>query len=100
MDGGVAELNLNKYLFNIKILNEEEVTRMVQSILLTYFNISPNKFHWDKPLEILNEDFGILGILLDLEAILKKELNKPLSLLEHIDPTFNTPKDIVRIIIQ
>ncbi len=56
-------------------------------------------FSWDLPLEALNEDFGFLSTLLKLENVLEEHFQKKIALLEHIDATFNTPQDIVNLIL-
>lgn len=79
-------------------MNEDELTKLVKSILMEYFNISNSDFNWEKSLEDLNEDFGILGVMLDFERLLQQQINEDISILNHVDPTFNTPKDIVSLI--
>ena len=71
---------------------------VIQTILTEHFPILPNDFDWNKPLEELHPDFGVLGILLDLEILLNNHFEKDISLVNQIDPTFNTPNDIVILI--
>lgn len=79
-------------------MKEDEIRDIIQSILVIHFNIPTNDQIWDKTLEGLNNDFTILGFLIDLENILKAHFQQNISLVEHIDPTFNTLKDIVILI--
>jgi len=79
-------------------LNTDKIAKIVQAILIGHFKVTLSDFKWEKSLTELNKDFEILGIMLDLENLLKNELNQNISLLDNIDPTFNTPKDILVLI--
>ncbi len=77
----------------------EEVATAVEAILLDKFNIPPDKFSWEKPLETLQADFKILGYLLFLEQLLHHKFGQKIPLLENVSTTFHTPKDVVHLII-
>ena len=79
-------------------MNKSRIVKIVKSILTNHFNVSLSDSDWDKPLESLNKDFEVLGVLIDLEKILQEYFNNKVLLIKQIDPTFNTPKDIVALI--
>lgn len=79
-------------------MDEDEIIVIVKSILLDSFDIPIDNFSWDEPLEYLNDDFGILGVMLDFEKLLQQQINQSISILNYIDPTFNTPRDIIDLI--
>jgi len=79
-------------------LQDEEIKGRIQTILVHHFGLAQNDFQWDAPLSHLNKDFEILGVLLELEHLINEYFHEKISLLNHIDPTFNTPKDIGKLI--
>ncbi len=80
------------------VLSEQQIALLVKNILIKHFGILPDEFNWDMTLEKLNNDFVIIGYLIDLEQRLMHALNRNFSLHRHIEPSFNTPKDIVDLV--
>lgn len=81
-------------------MNYEEVSTIIQTIFLQYFNVSLNTTTWEQPLEQLQEDFKILDYLLFLEKLLQQQLNKDIVLLENISPVIHSPNDIVALVLK
>lgn len=79
-------------------MTNEKVSDIVKSILLRHFNIQPDFFAWEQPLEELQEDFKVLGNLVFLEQLLEKEFDKNIPILENISTSFHTPRDVVDLI--
>jgi len=79
-------------------MTHEEIAGKVQSILLQNFNISSERFNFEVPLEVLQEDFKILGNLVVLEQLLQKEFKKRIPLLENISSAFHSTQDIIDLI--
>ena len=80
-------------------MTNEKITDIVQFIFLQHFNIQPENFDWEQPLEKLDTDFKILGNLVFLEQLLQKEFEKNVHLLENISTAFHTPKDVLQLVI-
>ncbi|BDS13438.1 hypothetical protein [Aureispira anguillae] len=81
-------------------MNYEEVSTIIQTIFLQYFNVSLNTTTWEQPLEQLQEDFKILDYLLFLEKLLQQQLSKDIVLLENISPAIHSPNDIVALVLK
>jgi len=79
-------------------LSEQQISIIVKDILIRHFGILPNNFNWDTTLDQLNNDFSIIGYLIDLEQKLYEEFNIQFSLHLFIEPSFHTPKDIVILV--
>lgn len=79
-------------------MTNQQILNIVQSIFIQHFNIKPEQFDIEKPLEVLHEDFKILSNLVVLEQILNKKFKIHIHLLKHISPVFHTPKDIINLI--
>ena len=80
-------------------MQREEVEMALQSILVQHFNIAPDQFSWEKPMDALQEDFKSLSYLMFLEQLLQQQFGKNIRLLETISTAFHTPKDIVQHIL-
>jgi hypothetical protein len=79
-------------------MTNENVHDIVEVLLLNYFNITPQEFNWDVPLETMDSDFKILSYVLFLEQLINKEFNIKVLLLEKINVAIHTPNEIVKII--
>ena len=81
-------------------MTHQIVADKIKFLLIRHFNIQPEHFDWEQPLEKLNADFKVLGNLVFLEQLLQKEFDKNIPLLENISTAFHTPRDIVELIIK
>jgi len=79
-------------------LSESQISSIIKDVLINHFDILPDEFKWDIPLDKLNSDFAILGYLVDLEQLLFRELKINISLHQHIEPSFHTPEDIITLV--
>lgn len=77
----------------------EEVQAIVRSILIRHFNIPPDQFSWEKPLDALQENFQILSYLMFLEQLLQQQFGEKIRLLENISTSFHTPEDIIQLVM-
>lgn len=80
-------------------MDKKTVEDIVQSVLIDQYNVKTKHFLWDAPLITLSEKFRILGFLVELEHLLQSRLSSKLSIIENIDTTSHTPKDLVDFII-
>ena len=80
-------------------MNQEKISDIVQALLIQQFQVQPESFTWEQPLEMLQEDFRSLSQLLYLEQLLKKEFEQDLPLLENISTAFHTPQDLVQLLM-
>ena len=78
--------------------NNPDHRQTVKTILLTKFEISEERFAWDKPLEQLNENFRILGYLMYLEQLLNRAFDIELPLIEHVSSSIHSPQDILELV--
>lgn len=79
-------------------MSEQKIADTVQETFIQHFNIHPEDFDWETPLEELDTNFKILGNLVFLEQLLEKEFGKNALLLENISTAIHTPKDIMELI--
>lgn len=79
---------------------EAEVAEKFKRLLIHYFNIEPNQFSWEKPLEALQKDFKILGYLVFLEQLIHQQFNEKIPIMENVSTAFHTPKDILSMIMR
>lgn len=77
---------------------QDKKADILQSIFTEHFNIDSDRFDWEQPLEQLDEQFKLLGNLIFLEQLLRKEFQKDIPLLENISTAFHTPTDILKLI--
>lgn len=70
----------------------------LQSLFIEYFQISPEQFDWEQPLEQLHQDFKILSYLVYLEQLIQQHLGVKIPMIENISTGFHTPKDILALI--
>ena len=75
----------------------KKAANAVQSILVEQFHVE--KFDFNKPLEVLHEDFKLLDKLVYLEQLLEKKFQKKIPILENISASVHTPMDIVQLIV-
>ena len=80
-------------------MTNENAAEKLQNIFIHHFNIKPDKFNWDIPLEKLNEDFKILSYLVFLEQLIHKNFDNDIPIIENISTTFHSPKDVLNLII-
>lgn len=80
-------------------MSSDKVHDIVEAILLDHFNIKPQDFNWDVPLETMDSDFKLLSYVLFLEQLINKKFNLKVLLLEKINVAIHTPNDVVSIII-
>ena len=76
----------------------QRIAEVIQAVLIQHFNIQPEDFDWNQPLEKLDVNFKILGHLVYLEQLLEKELGTKIPLLENIGTAVHTPNDILELI--
>jgi hypothetical protein len=88
-----------RFVLTLTTMTPEEVSTTIQSILTQHFNIPASQFSWEKPLEVLQKDFKILGYLVFLEQLLHQHFGKKIPLLENISTTFHTPRDLVQLVL-
>ena len=81
-------------------MTESEVSSAVHDILTQHFNIPPNTFSWDTPLEALQKDFKILSYLIFLEQLIQQQFGDKVTLLEGISTAYHTPQDVVELIMR
>ncbi|WP_157208799.1 hypothetical protein [Mariniflexile maritimum] len=62
------------------------------------FNIEESQFSWDVPLEQLDTDFKTLSYLVYLEQLINSEFGTTVSIIEKINSSVHTPKDIINLI--
>ncbi len=74
------------------------IREIIKDILIKEFNISEKNFDWNTPLQELNKEFNILGILLDFQHSLQSVFATTIDFLDLIEPAIHTPEDIVNII--
>lgn len=79
-------------------MNSAEIESIVQAILEEHFDVMPSPTMKNKTLDELNENFKILGFLLELEQLLQLRFNKEILLIEHISAAIHTPEDIIELI--
>lgn len=80
-------------------MTNENAAKKLQHIFIDHFNIKPDKFNWDVPIEELNKDFKILSYLVFLEQLIQKDFDNDIPIIENISTTFHSPKDILKLII-
>lgn len=95
----VLLLLFGRFVLTLTTMTPEEVASTVQSILTQHFKIPLDQFSWEKPLEVLQKDFKILGYLVFLEQLINERFGKKIPLLENISTTFHTPRDLVQLIL-
>ncbi|MEZ4850037.1 MAG: hypothetical protein R3B93_15750 [Bacteroidia bacterium] len=79
-------------------MKKEEIARIVRSLLIQHFDIQPEDFSWEIPLEELQQNFNILSYLLYLEQLLQEQFGTGFRILEHISAAIHTPEDVVSLI--
>lgn len=80
-------------------MSGKEISKIVQSIMIKYFDVDPTAFDWEKTLECLQEDFKMLDYLIFMERLVQQQFEKEISLLDYISTAIHTPKDIVDLIV-
>ena len=78
--------------------SQDQKAALIRSIFTEHFDIRPDVFDWDRPLEELDERFKVLGNLVFLEQLLRKEFQEEIPLLENICTAFHTPADILELV--
>lgn len=78
--------------------HQEHTAQQVQNIFIIHFDIEPEQFSWEKPLEVLQKDFKILSYLVFLEQLIHQHFELNIPLIENISTAFHTPKDILNLI--
>jgi hypothetical protein len=79
-------------------MSDEDRRISVKQLFVTNFNINEASFRWDVPLEQLDGDFKKLSYLLFLEQLLNVEFKTKILVLEKINSSVHTPKDIINLI--
>jgi hypothetical protein len=79
-------------------MTHQEISQAVRSILTQHFNIPPDRFSWEEPLEILQQDFKTLKQLMYLEQLLQRQFGDNIQLLENISTAFHTASDVVDLV--
>jgi len=77
---------------------KQDSLSIVKGILIEQFDIAERDFHWDIPLQLLNEDFELLSVLSNFEKSLSTKVNIKIPMVENISATFHTPTDIVNLL--
>lgn len=81
-------------------MTQVEIANVVQALLIQHFHIPADQFCWEQPLEVLHEDFKLLGYLVFLEQLLQQQFGKKIPLLENCSTAIHTPEDVVNLIIK
>lgn len=79
-------------------MTKENTAQKVQAIFIEHFNISPERFDWEQPLEVLHQDFKILSYLVFLEQLIQQHFEISIPIIENISTSFHTPKDVLFLI--
>lgn len=79
-------------------MNQKSTAQKVQYIFIEHFDVKPEKFSWEQPLEALQENFKILSYLVFLEQLIHQQFKVSTPLIENISTAFHTPKDILNLI--
>ncbi len=79
-------------------MSTDDVHISLKQLFVNHFNINGTQFNWDLPLEELDEDFKTLSYLMFLEQLLNSEFKIKLLVLERINTSVHTPKDIVNLV--
>lgn len=74
---------------------QNELSSIVQSILLTHFQITETTFDWDTPLHLLDADFKLYATMEDLQRLLSEAIGRTVVLVERINGMVHTPQDVV-----
>lgn len=82
------------------MLTADETSNIIKSILIETLQIEPAQFDWVTPLQQFNQNFKVLGFLIDLEDALKTKFKQDIQLIEQISPAIHTPEDIVQLILK
>lgn len=81
-------------------MSQEEVAEIIESLLKENFSISTHQFDWETTLEILNEKFNLLSYLTSLEQLIGTRFSKKIPLLENINTSVHTPKDVLLLVMK
>lgn len=79
-------------------MNYPDISEKLKEIIIQYFNLSPDLFGWEQPLECLHKDFKLLDHLVFLEKLIQEEFGKHISLVGQISTAIHSPKDIRALI--
>lgn len=79
-------------------MNQQAIQEVVKTILISDFSVPVTEFRWDTPLVRLQESFNILGVFLNLENSLSNHFKIDIQLIEQLNSSFHTPRDIVVLI--
>lgn len=79
-------------------MNKQEIREKIKAILIEEYKVPKEDFKWDEKIEVLCEDFNLLGVFLDFEKILNQQFSQTIPLVENIDTSFHSPNDIVLLI--
>lgn len=80
-------------------MSTEDAHRLVKQLFINHFNIKDTQFCWDTPLDELDDDFKVLSYLLFLEQLLHSEFKSKIQILEKVNSSVHTPKDIVNLVL-
>ncbi len=80
------------------MLSAMDVHVLVKQMFVNNFNIEESQFSWDVPLEQLDTDFKTLSYLVYLEQLINSEFGTTVSIIEKINSSVHTPKDIINLI--
>ncbi|GAL66788.1 hypothetical protein JCM19301_1332 [Jejuia pallidilutea] len=70
----------------------------VKQIFVNHFSIKESQFNWHLPLDQLDADFKTLSFLVYLEQLINSKFKTKVSIIEKINASVHTPKDIVHLI--
>lgn len=79
-------------------MSTEDIHLSVKNLFTKHFNIDDTQFCWHAPLDDLDEDFKMLTYLLFLEQLIQSEFKIKILILEKINSSVHTPKDIIKLI--
>lgn len=79
-------------------MTRAEITSSVQVILAEHFNVETTPTMKNVPLGKLNNNFKILGFLLELERLLQLRLKKEILIIEHFSASIHTMEDLIELV--
>lgn len=74
---------------------QNDFSTIVQSILLTHFQITEQDFDWDTPLHLLDVNFKLYAAMVDLQRLLSEVIGRTVILVEEINGMMHTPQDVI-----
>ena len=70
------------FLLSFFIKKQNELSSIVQSTLITHFQITEQDFDWDTPLHLLDVDFKLYAYMEDLQQLLSEAMKEEVVLVD------------------